>query len=110
MKLSATTGGEPPVAAGYPGKLIYDFRRTAATRMDSTPGISISVAMSLLGHKTELVFRRYIQKNDDRLLKPLRSWRNGQRSRREYERSQKRKLCEWNTGKFSNKFDSWRGG
>ena len=55
-------------AAGYPGKLMHDFRRTAATRMDSTPGISISVAMSLLGHKTDIMFRRYIQKNDDRLV------------------------------------------
>jgi hypothetical protein len=26
-------------AAGYPGKLMHDFRRTAATRLDSTPGI-----------------------------------------------------------------------
>ena len=55
-------------AAGYPGKLMHDFRRTAATRMDSTPGISISVAMSLLGHKTDIMFRRYIQKHDDRLV------------------------------------------
>jgi integrase len=55
-------------AAGYPGKLMHDFRRRAATRMDSTPGISISVAMSLLGHKTEIMFRRYIQKHDDRLV------------------------------------------
>ena len=47
---------------------MHDFRRTAATRMDSTPGISISVAMSLLGHKTDIMFRRYIQKNDDRLV------------------------------------------
>jgi integrase len=55
-------------AAGYPRKLMHDFRRTAATRMDSTPGISISVAMSLLGHKTDIMFRRYIQKNDERLV------------------------------------------
>jgi hypothetical protein len=36
--------------------------------MDSTPGISPSVAMSLLGHKTDIMFRRYIQKHDDRLI------------------------------------------
>ena len=35
--------------AGYPGKLMHDFRRTAATRLDSTPGISRSLAMTLLG-------------------------------------------------------------
>ena len=35
--------------------------------MDSTPGVSISVAMTLLGHKTDIMFRRYIQKHDDRL-------------------------------------------
>jgi len=50
--------------AGYPGKLMHDFRRTAATRMDSTPGISLSVAMTLLGHKTDIMFRRYIQRHD----------------------------------------------
>jgi integrase len=47
---------------------MHDFRRTAATRMDSTPGISPSVAMSLLGHNTDIMFRRYIQKHDDRLV------------------------------------------
>jgi len=54
--------------AGYPGKLTHDFRRTAATRMDSTPGISMSVAMTLLGHNTDIMFRRYIQKHDERLI------------------------------------------
>lgn len=55
-------------AAGYPGKIMHDFRRTAATRMDSTPGISLSVAMQLLGHKTDIIFRKYIQKHDERLV------------------------------------------
>jgi len=55
-------------AAGYPGKLMHDFRRTAATRLDSTPGISRSVAMTLLGHKTDIMFRRYIQTGDKRLV------------------------------------------
>ena len=52
----------------YPGKLLHDFRRTAATRLDSTPGISLFVAMTLLGHKTDIMFRRYIQRHDDRLV------------------------------------------
>jgi integrase len=55
-------------AAGYPGKLMHDFRRTAATRLDSTPGISLSVAMTLLGHKTDIMFRKYIQRHDERLV------------------------------------------
>ncbi len=59
---------EAAEAAGFPGKLMHDFRRTAATRLDSTPGISRSVAMTLLGHKTDIMFRRYIQTNDERLI------------------------------------------
>jgi integrase len=55
-------------AAGYPSKLMHDFRRTAATRLDSTPAISRSVAMTLLGHKTDIMFRRYIQRHDERLV------------------------------------------
>jgi integrase len=54
--------------AGYPGKLMHDFRRTAATRLDSTPGISRTVAMTLLGHKTDIMFQRYIQSYDERLI------------------------------------------
>ena len=55
-------------SAGYPGKLMHDFRRTAATRLDSTPAISRSVAMMLLRHKTDIMFRRYIQRHDERLV------------------------------------------
>lgn len=55
-------------AAGYPRKLMHDFRRTAATRLDSTPGISRTVAMTLLGHKTDIMFRKYIQRYDERLI------------------------------------------
>jgi hypothetical protein len=32
------------------------------------PGISRSVAMTLLGHKTDVMFRRYIQRHDERLI------------------------------------------
>jgi hypothetical protein len=45
-----------------------DFRPTAAPRLDSTPGISRSVAMTLLGHKTDIMFRKYIQTHDERLV------------------------------------------
>lgn len=54
--------------AGYPGKIMHDFRRTTATRMDSNPNVSLSVAMQLLGHKTDVIFRKYIQKHDERLI------------------------------------------
>ena len=47
---------------------MHDFRRTAATRLDSTPAISRSVAMTLLGHKTDIMFRRYIQRHDEWLV------------------------------------------
>jgi integrase len=47
---------------------MHDFRRTAATRLDSTPGISRTVAMTLLGHKTDIMFQRYIQSYDERLI------------------------------------------
>jgi len=54
-------------AAGCPGKIMHDFRRTAATRLDSTPGVSRTIAMTLLGHKTDIMFRNYIQRHDERL-------------------------------------------
>ena len=64
-------------AAGHPGKLMHDFRRRAATRLDSAPGISCSVAMTLLGHKTDIMFRRYIQRPDERLIEAKR-WPNSE--------------------------------
>jgi hypothetical protein len=60
--------GKASRAASYPGTLMHDFRRTAAARLDSTPAISHSVAMTLLSHKTDIMFRRYIQRHDERLV------------------------------------------
>jgi integrase len=45
-------------AAGHPGKLPHDFRRTAARAFERA-GIPRTVAMQLLGHKTESMYRRY---------------------------------------------------
>lgn len=45
-------------AAGCPGRLLHDFRRTAVRNLERA-GVSRSVAMKLTGHKTEAVYRRY---------------------------------------------------
>ena len=45
-------------AAGVPGRLFHDFRRSAVRRFEQA-GITRGVAMKLTGHKTESVYRRY---------------------------------------------------
>jgi integrase len=45
-------------AAGFPQRLLHDFRRTACRNLERA-GVPRSVAMLMVGHKTEAIYRRY---------------------------------------------------
>jgi integrase len=45
-------------AAGIPGKIPHDFRRTACRNLERA-GIDRGSAMKMVGHKTEAIYRRY---------------------------------------------------
>jgi integrase len=50
-------------AAGLPGRLLHDFRRTAVRNLERS-GASRSAAMAVTGHLTESVYRRYAIVNE----------------------------------------------
>ena len=45
-------------AAGYPGRLLHDLRRSAVRNLE-LDGVPRSAAMAMVGHKTESIYRRY---------------------------------------------------
>ncbi len=45
-------------AAGCPGKLIHDMRRSAVRKLERA-GVPRSTAMQMVGHKTESIYKRY---------------------------------------------------
>lgn len=45
-------------AAGVPGRILHDFRRTAVRNLER-PSVPRSAAMAVVGHKTEAIYRRY---------------------------------------------------
>jgi integrase len=49
--------------AGLVGRIGHDFRRTAVRNMERA-GVPRSVAMKLVGHKTEVMYRRYAITNE----------------------------------------------
>ena len=44
--------------AGVPGRIPHDFRRTAVRNLERA-GVPRSVAMAMVGHRTEAIYRRY---------------------------------------------------
>ena len=45
-------------AAGVPGRILHDFRRTAVRNLERA-GVPRSTAMAMVGHRTEAIYRRY---------------------------------------------------
>ena len=50
-------------AAGCPGGIPHDFRRTAVRNLERA-GVARSVAMQMVGHKTEAIYRLYAIVNE----------------------------------------------
>jgi integrase len=67
-------------AAGYPTKLLHDFRRTAVRNLDRA-GVPRSTAMAMVGHETESIYRRYSVQDETMLregAEKLAAWTDAQ--------------------------------
>ena len=67
-------------AAGYPAKLLHDFRRTAVRNLERA-GVARSSAMKMVGHATESIYRRYAIQDEAMLREAsakLEAWTEGQ--------------------------------
>ncbi|MDA1185911.1 MAG: site-specific integrase, partial [Acidobacteria bacterium] len=67
-------------AAGFPGKLFHDFRRTAVRNLERG-GVPRSTAMAMVGHKTEAIYRRYAIQDEAMLREAaakMNTWNSGQ--------------------------------
>jgi integrase len=45
-------------AAGWPGRMVHDFRRTAVRNLERA-GVPRSTAMRMVGHRTMEIYNRY---------------------------------------------------
>ncbi len=58
-------------AAGMPGLLFHDFRRSAARNMDRTGRVRPTVAMQITGHETDAMWKRYRIVDEDDIEQAL---------------------------------------
>ena len=66
-------------AAGCPGRRLHDLRRTAVRDLDRA-GVSRTVAMKMVGMKTEAIYRRYNIIDEERMreeAEKLNMWATG---------------------------------
>lgn len=74
--------------AGYAGKILHDFRRTAVRNLDRA-SVPRSTAMKMVGHKTEAIYRRYAIQDEAMLREgaaKLDAWNADQKSKADAER------------------------
>lgn len=83
-------------AAGYPGKLFHDFRRSAVRTLERS-GVPRSTAMAMVGHKTESIYQRYAivdeQMHREAAAK-LNTWHDEQQAKAETSKGQVKRFAK----------------